>query len=173
MLIVQIGFLLGRRYGKNGVSYYKIRVIITTQKGMTGMENRRPISEIMAKIKEIIKQNGYGAASLSDKIVDSGIKPDMNRGRIERAFYHGVNQLSYVQSLDDTLEAILTLFGLTTDDVYRMLLKKEPEYMDEEERLYVEFARDPETRQFMKIAMAQYKLKMAQEELEKLNKEIK
>ena len=151
----------------------KVRVIITTQKGVATMVNRRPVSEIMAKIKELIKQNGYGAASLSDRIVDTGIKPDMNRGRIERAFYHGVNQLSYVQSLDDTLEAILTLFGLTSDDIYRMLLRKEFEYKDEEERICVEFARNPETRQFVKVAMAQYKLKKAQEELEKLNNEIK
>ena len=156
-----------------GLTKQKIRVTITTQKGVAMMERRRPISEIMAKIKEIIKQNGYGAASLSDKIVDTGIKPDMNRGRIERAFYHGVNQLSYVQSLDDTLEAILTLFGLTTDDIYRMLLNKEPEYVDEEERALVEFAKDPNTRQYMKLAIAQYKVKKAQEELEKINSEIK
>lgn len=132
------------------------------------MYRRRPISEIMLKVKQLIKKNGYGALSLSDKIVSSGIRPDMNRGRIERAFYHGVNQLSYVQSLDDTLESILTLFGLTNDDLYEMLLNDNLEGMSEEDKMCIDFAKNPQARPFIKLAMAQYKLKQAEKELEKL-----
>lgn len=132
------------------------------------MYRRRPVSEIMLKVKQLIKKNGYGALSLSDKIVSSGIRPDMNRGRIERAFYHGVNQLSYVQSLDDTLESILTLFGLTNEDLYEMLLNDNLEGMSEEDNMCIDFAKNPQARPFIKLAMAQYKLKQAEKELEKL-----
>ncbi len=132
------------------------------------MNNRRPVSEIMAKVKEVIKENGYGALSLSDKIVSTGIKKDMNRGRIERAFYHGVNQLSYVQSLDDTLEAILTLFGLDSKDIYLMLLNNDTKGYSEEEKMFMEFVKDPKAKPFIKLAMAQYKLKQAEDEIKKI-----
>lgn len=133
------------------------------------MYRRKPVTEIVEKIRELIKKNSYGALSLSNKIKSTGIRPDMNPGRIERAFYQSVNRLSYVKSLDDTIDAVLTLFGLTNEDLYKMLLEGNVEEFDKEEKEFMKLIKDPEARPFLRLAMAQYQLRKIEKEIGKLN----
>ena len=129
------------------------------------MYRRRPVTEIVNKIRELIKKNEYGSLSLSNKIVSTGINKSMNHGRIERAFYQGVNKLSYVKSLDDTIESVLTLFGLTCEDLYTMLLEDSTKGFDKEQREFLEFIGNPDAKPFIKIAMAKYKIKKLEDEV--------
>lgn len=141
-------------------------------KGVWIMYRRRPVREIVDKIRELIKEKNYGALSLANKIQSLGISEDVNRGRIERAFYSGQSKLSYIASLDETIEAVLTVFGLTNEDLYNMLLDNPPEIKFDLGDEMLEFVNNPEAVPFLKNALTQYKIHKAEQEIEKLRKEL-
>ena len=141
-----------------------------TERGET-MYNRRPIMDIMSLIHSIIKEKGYSARSMSESMEALGF--ESNRGKIDRAFYSGKDKQVYIQNLDDTIEGVLAVFGMTAEDLYEILLKKERESIPDELQEIVAFTRKPEAIPYLKLAYAQYKAKKASQEVERMQRALK
>ena len=135
------------------------------------MDNRRPVKQILVEIKRKMEQKKLGSVALSELIEANG--RSVGRGKIDRLFYGGVNRSVYVDAIDDTVEAILEVFGMTTEDLFKSILNEDSKVRTQEEKELIDFALDEKARPYLKVAMAQYKIKRAEEELEKLKSQIK
>jgi hypothetical protein len=137
------------------------------------MESRRPVEQILKDIKRRMEKRKLGSVALSDLIEATDGCKKVGRGKIDRLFYPGINRSVYVDTIDDTLESILTVFGITIEDVFDSILGRAKKDLSEEEMEIHEFVNNPEAIPYIKIAMKQYKIKKAQEEIERLQKEMK
>ena len=132
--------------------------------------DRRPIGKIVAEVYKIIKERNYSIRSIADKAQEIGFKY-MNRGVVDRNFYEGAEKQLFIKKLDDYIEAILTVVGLTNEDLFKRAI--EEEITDGIiNRDIIRFVRNPESLPYIKMAYIQYKKDKLEEELQNIKSEI-
>ena len=132
--------------------------------------NRRPVSRITREIYKIIKEKNYSIRSISDKAQKLGYDY-MNRGVVNRNFYEGVDKQLFITKLDDYIEAILAVVGLTSDDLFERLLTN-TEINPSIPKEISNFVNNEEALPYIKIAYIQYKKDKLEKELQALKTEV-
>ena len=132
--------------------------------------NRRPVSMITKEIYKIIKERNYSIRSISDDAQKLGYEY-MNRGVVNRNFYEGADKQLFVTKLDDYIEAILAVVGLTSEDLFERLItnqnispaipKEISNFLNEEDAL-----------PYIKMAYIQYEKDKLEKELQAIRTEI-
>ena len=133
------------------------------------MGTRRPILEVVREISRRLKLKGYSIRRVEADLKKIGIN-NINRGKIIRLFYvSGKNNQDFLNNADDTIEAVLTLLDLTSQDIYQTLLEQSTEYDTE----MINFIQNPEAVPYLKQAYSQYKADKLESEIKQLQEQIK
>ena len=135
------------------------------------MYNRRPLLMIIKEIENKIKEKEFSVRSLEWELDRHGFK-NINRGKIYRTFYTKDDGQYFLNSADDTIEAVLTILGLTAEDLMREIIKKEEDKYPEDIKEIMEFVHSPESLPYLKLAYAQYKANIAQDNVKRLREAI-
>ena len=91
---------------------------------------------------------------------------------IYRTFYTKDDAQYFLNSADDTIEAVLTVLGITSEDLMQSIISKEEETYPDEIKEIMEFVRKPESMPYLKLAYAQYKVNVAEENVKRLEAAI-
>lgn len=133
------------------------------------MGTRRPILEVVREISRRLKLKGYSIRRVEADLKKIGIT-NINRGKIIRLFYVSEkNNQDFLNNADDTIEAVLTLLDLTSQDIYQTLLEQCTEYDTE----MINFIQSPEATPYLKQAYNQYKADKLEGEIKQLQEQIK
>lgn len=135
------------------------------------MFNRRPLMLIIKEIENKIKEKEFSVRSLEYELDKRGYK-EINRGRIYRTFYIKEGAQSFLNGTDDTIEGVLTVLGITSEDLMRDIIRREESNYPEDVKEIMEFVRKPEAIPYLKLAYAQYRAKQAALEVERIEKEL-
>ena len=135
------------------------------------MYNRRPLLMIIKEIENKIKEKEFSVRSLEWELDRHGFK-NINRGKIYRTFYTKDDGQYFLNSADDTIEAVLTILGLTAEDLMRTIIKKEEDKYPEDIKEIMDFVHSPESLPYLKLAYAQYKANIAQDNVKRLREAI-
>ena len=135
------------------------------------MYNRRPLLLIIKEIEKRIKEKDFSVRSLEWELNERGFK-NINRGKIYRTFYTKDDAQYFLNSADDTIEAVLTVLGITSEDLMQSIISKEEETYPDEIKEIMEFVRKPESMPYLKLAYAQYKVNIAEENVKRLEQAI-
>ena len=135
------------------------------------MYNRRPLLLIIKEIEKRIKEKDFSVRSLEWELNERGFK-NINRGKIYRTFYTKDDAQYFLNSADDTIEAVLTVLGITSEDLMQSIISKEEETYPDEIKEIMEFVRKPESMPYLKLAYAQYKVNVAEENVKRLEQAI-
>lgn len=135
------------------------------------MYNRRPLLMIIKEIENKIKEKEFSVRSLEWELDRHGFK-NINRGKIYRTFYTKDDGQYFLNSADDTIEAVLTILGLTAEDLMREIIKKEEDKYPEDIKEIMEFVHSPESLPYLKLAYAQYKANIAQDNVKRLREAV-
>lgn len=135
------------------------------------MYNRRPLLMIIKEIENKIKEKEFSVRSLEWELDRHGFK-NINRGKIYRTFYTKDDGQYFLNSADDTIEAVLTILGLTAEDLMREIIKKEENKYPEDIKEIMDFVHSPESLPYLKLAYAQYKANIAQDNVKRLREAI-
>ena len=114
------------------------------------MYNRRPLLMIIKEIENKIKEKEFSVRSLEWELDRHGFK-NINRGKIYRTFYTKDDGQYFLNSADDTIEAVLTILGLTAEDLMREIIKKEEDKYPEDIKEIMEFVHSPESLPYLKL----------------------
>ena len=128
--------------------------------------SRRPVGKVITEVYKIIKEKNYSIRSISEKAQSIGCDY-MNRGVVGRNFYEGADKQLFIKKLDDYIEAILTVTGLTNDDLFRRIIRGDIEN-EMIQRDVIGFINNPESIPYIKMAYIQYKRDKLEEELRDL-----
>ena len=133
------------------------------------MGTRRPILEVVREISRRLKLRGYSIRRFEADLKKIGIT-NINRGKIIRLFYVSEkNNQDFLNNADDTIEAVLTLLDLTSQDIYQTLLEQCTDYNTE----MIDFIQTPEAVPYLKQAYNQYKADKLESEIKQLQEQIK
>ena len=133
------------------------------------MGTRRPILEVVREISRRLKLRGYSIRRVEADLKKIGIT-NINRGKIIRLFYVSEkNNQDFLNNADDTIEAVLTLLDLTSQDIYQTLLEQCTDYNTE----MIDFIQTPEAVPYLKQAYNQYKADKLESEIKQLQEQIK
>lgn len=135
------------------------------------MYNRRPLLLIIKEIEKRIKEKDFSVRSLEWELSQRGFN-NINRGKIYRTFYTKDDAQYFLNSADDTIEAVLTVLGITSEDLMQSIISKEEETYPDEIKEIMEFVRKPESMPYLKLAYAQYKVNVAEENVKRLEQAI-
>lgn len=135
------------------------------------MYNRRPLLLIIKEIEKRIKEKDFSVRSLEWELNERGFK-NINRGKIYRTFYTKDDAQYFLNSADDTIEAVLTVLGITSEDLMQSIISKEEETYPDEIKEIMEFVHKPESMPYLKLAYAQYKVNIAEENVKRLEQAI-
>ena len=143
-------------------------VKIAVERGLQ-MGTRRPILEVVREISRRLKLRGYSIRRVEADLKKIGIT-NINRGKIIRLFYVSEkNNQDFLNNADDTIEAVLTLLDLTSQDIYQTLLEQCTDYNTE----MIDFIQTPEAVPYLKQAYNQYKADKLESEIKQLQEQIK
>lgn len=147
------------------------------------MNLRRPLMLIVKEITHNLKQHGYSIRALENDLANKGCG-DISRGKLIRLFYTSEkNQQAFLNSTDDTIEAVLTLLNITSKDLFSSIMNqyyKENniyQHFEDNEELknkkgFIEFLKNPDAMPYLKRAYKQYTQDQIREELEQIRKEL-
>jgi len=141
------------------------------QEGGVPMYNRRPLLTIVKAIERKIKERDYSIRSLEQELDKKGYDK-ITRGKIFRTFYTKDGRQFFLNSADDTIEAVLDVLGMTAEDVMRDILQREENEYPEDVKEIFKFARKPEALPYLRLAYAQYKAREAELEVERIKEEL-
>ena len=133
------------------------------------MDERRPIMPIVKEITRRLKLNNYSIRKIESDLKRSGIS-DISRGKLIRLFYTSEkNNQDFLNSVDDTIEAVLNLLDLTSKDLYQSLLDQYTGNTTEMSR----FIQDPDATPYLKEAYNKYKADKLEKQIQELQDQIK
>ena len=133
------------------------------------MEERRPIMPIVKEVTRRLKLNNYSIRRIESDLKQAGIS-DISRGKLIRLFYTSEkNNQDFLNSVDDTIEAVLNLLGITSKDLYQSLLDQYRGNTTEMSR----FIQDPDAMPYLKEAYNKYKADKLEKQIQELQDQIK
>jgi len=133
--------------------------------------NRKPLMTIIKEIERIIKEKKYTVRSLEQELDRAGYD-EITRGKIYRTFYTKDGRQFFLNSADETIEAVLTVLGLTSEDIMRNIVNKDNSIYTGELKEIMDWANKPEAEPYLKLAYAQYKKKLMELEVERIQKAL-
>jgi len=139
-------------------------------KGGGRMFNRKPLMLIVKEIERIMRERDYSIRSLEQELDRCGYG-DITRGKIYRTFYTKDGRQFFLNSADETIEAVLTVLGLTSEDIMKNIVGGEKQYTGELKEI-MEWTKTQEAEPYLKLAYTKYKAKQMEIEAERIEKSL-
>lgn len=139
------------------------------------MEENRLMIRIVSEIKKIMDEKHLSSRDLEAICEKHGFK-GVTRSKIIRAFYTGEGRQFFLNSTDDTINAVLTSLGYTGDDILKRLLYGNLELANGDgtfNKELREFLKNDNFIPYLKLAYAQCKADETKKELEKIQEQLK
>lgn len=135
------------------------------------MSTRRPIMKIVKEVTRKLRLKGYSIRKIEEELLNLGFN-NINRGKLIRTFYtSNKNQQEYLNSVDDTIEAVLTWLDLTEEDLFISLLDQSSESRIPKD--ISDFIRDPDGMIYLREAYKKYKADKLEKEIEAIREQIR
>ena len=135
------------------------------------MFNRKPLMSIIKEIERLIKEKKYTIRSLEQELDRAGYD-EITRGKIYRTFYTKDGRQFFLNSADETIEAVLTVLGITSEDVMRNIIHEDDMVYTGELKEIMDWVHRPEAEPYLKLAYAQYKTHLMAQEVERMQKAL-